>query len=150
MQRLPQSAWRIPEPATPRHGTPGHYVLQVPQRQSGTVRLRARARENRGLCLLPYAARQFQSAPAEARAGELALFGVPRIFRGRGRARDSYLPQSGPKVSGLHHVPYLDSRFEYGPVLLQAIRRPPWERVRTREVSKGDSQNGRNASLWLL
>ena len=55
VQRLPQPAWHCDRRPAQNHAQRRRHLLQVPRRQAGPVRLRARAGQDRGLHQLPHA-----------------------------------------------------------------------------------------------
>src|SRR5438270_3897061 len=120
LQRLSQRARRLrDQAAATRHGR-GRGLRQVPRRQAGAVRIRARAREDRRLRVVPHAARLCEPADAEDEQRRAALSRMPQPGSRRrraGAAGASAQPERA--VRQLHGLPRQDSRLAHKPRLLQ-------------------------------
>src|SRR5690348_7224713 len=62
-----------------------------------------------------------ESTAVEACQCESRLPGVPHAHSRFRCAGNSFVPQPGAEIPGMHNVSYSDSRVEFRPLLLQAI-----------------------------
>src|SRR5262249_41525204 len=70
---------------------------------------------------LPHAARIIESAAAEAQSGKPALSRMPHLYRGFSGAGNSFIPQPGAEISGVHAVPCGNSWLEFRSFLVQTL-----------------------------
>ena len=120
----------------------GCRLLQVPCRQAGSFRLRARAGEDRGLQQLPHAPRFHQSSAPQGEPVNMLCLQCHTFPTRRPGARTR--PQSVGEVSGLHHVSHPDSWLQLQQCLFQVGRTDGVaEKTRSAIFATGDFRNRR-------
>ena len=119
------------------------HLLQVPRRQAGTVRLRARAGEDRGLHQLPFAPRFHQSTAAQSEPVNMLCLQCHTFSSSCGEG------QSGPhitsrEVSGLHHVSHPDSWFQLQRCVFQ-VGSSRWHRQMVQFLHESSEERSRRS-----